>query len=69
MRKADYSILAEAIKRHGIERTGPDALPGYHYTSPDAAQGARQCAEAIASTFARFAHVDRAAFLKACGIE
>lgn len=66
MRKADYAILAEAIKKHGIERTKGH---GYHYTTAAHAEGARQCAEAIAGTFARFAHVDRTEFLKACGIE
>ena len=66
MRKADYSVLAEAIKKHGIERTENH---GYHYTTAAHAEGARQCAEAIAGTFARFAHVNRADFLRACGIE
>jgi hypothetical protein len=65
MRKADYQILAEAIKKHGIERTTGH---GYHYPTAAHAEGARQCAKAIAGTFAHFSHVDRAEFLKACGI-
>lgn len=65
MRKIDYAILAEAIKRHGIERTEGH---GYHYATAAHAEGAHRCAEAIAKTFARFAHVDRAEFLKACGL-
>ena len=65
MRKIDYQILAEAIKKHGIERTEGH---GYHYPTKAHAEGARQCAEAIAGTFARFAHVGRAEFLKACGL-
>lgn len=66
MRKADYAILAEAIKKHGIERTEGH---GYHYPTAAHAEGARQCAEAIAGTFATRAHVNRAEFLRACGIE
>ena len=66
MRKADYAVLAEAIKNHGIERTEG---PGYHCPTREHAEGARRCAEAIAHTFARFASVNRAAFLKACGLE
>lgn len=68
MRKADYQILAAAIKRHGVERTEGEAGASYHYSSAEAAKGARQCAEAIAGTFVRFASVDREAFLKACGV-
>ena len=65
MRKADYAVLTEAIKKHGIERTEGH---GYYYPTKEHAEGARQCAEAIAGTFSRFAHVNRAEFLKACGI-
>jgi hypothetical protein len=65
MRKADYAILAEAIKKHGIERSEGHC---YYYFTKAHAEGARQCAETIARTFARFAHVDRAEFLRACGI-
>lgn len=66
MKKADYSVLAEVIKKHGIERTKGH---GYHYPTKEHAEGARQCAEAIAKTFVRFAHVNRADFLRACGFE
>ena len=66
MRKADYAILAEAIKKHGIERTEGH---GYHYPTKEHAEGVRQCAGTIARTFARFARVDRADFLRACGID
>lgn len=66
MRKADYAILAETIKKHGIERTEGH---GYHYATKEHAEGARQCAEAIARTFSHFAHVDKAAFLTACGVK
>lgn len=66
MRKADYAVLAEAIKKHGIERT--EGL-GYHYPTKEHAEGARQCAEAVSRTFARFASVKREEFLRACGIE
>lgn len=65
MRKIDYQILAEAIKKHGIDCTEGH---GYHYQTKEHAEGARQCAKAIAGTFVHFAHVDRAEFLKACGI-
>ena len=65
MRKAEYAILAETIKKHGIDRTEGH---GYHYPTKEHAEGARQCAEAIARTFARFAHVNSAEFLKACGL-
>jgi hypothetical protein len=57
MRKADYEILAAAIKKHRDNQFGLN-----HH----------DCAKAIedvARTFVRFAHVDKAAFLKACGID
>lgn len=66
MRKADYAVLAEALKKHGIERTEGH---GYHYPTKEHAEGARQCAEAVAHTFARFASVNKSEFLRACGIE
>lgn len=65
MRKADYAILAAAIKKHGVENL---EVP-YHWKNKDGAIGARECAEKIARTFAHFAHVDKREFLKACGIE
>lgn len=65
MRKADYAILAETIKKHGVTNL---TVP-YHWKNKDVAIGARECAEKIARTFAQNAHVDKAAFLKACGLE
>lgn len=56
MRKIDYEILAEAIKKHRDSA----ALQGQ--------QDAAKTAENIARTFARFAHVDKAKFLRQCGI-
>ena len=63
MRKQDYAILAAAIKKHR-ENTSP-------VYQPDPLQRAAILAhsEAIARTFARFAHVDNVAFLDACGLE
>lgn len=57
MRKADYAILADAIKKHRDNALG--------LGQPDAARAI----EAVARTFARFASVDKAAFLRACGID
>lgn len=65
MRKIDYSILAETIKKHGVDNL---SIP-YHWPNENQAIGARECAEKIARTFAHFAHVDKIEFLKACGIE
>ena len=63
MKKADYAILAAAIKKHR-----ENAAPVYQ---PDSPQRAAILAhsEAIARTFARFAHVDSVVFLDACGIK
>ena len=63
MRKADYAVIAEAIRKHGIERT--EGL-GYHYLTKEHAEGARQCAEAIARQFATRAGVKSHEFLRAC---
>lgn len=65
MRKVDYQILAAAVEKHGITH----AFAPYHYDTAAHAEGARQAAERIARTFARFANVDKVEFLKACGIE
>lgn len=64
MRKQDYAILAAAIKRHGSERVDTIDYP----TEPER-EAARKCAAKIAGTFARFAHVNKDEFLKACGLE
>ena len=63
MRKVDYSILAETIKNHLEHYKNP------LFASGQLAQGGQQACTAIAYTFARFAHVDKKEFLKACGIE
>lgn len=64
MRKQDYSILAAAIKKHRDSALGYSAQAGVLEKDCEAAQ----CAEAIARTFARFAHVNAPEFLKACGL-
>ena len=62
MKKQDYAILATAIKKHGFENV-------YDFSSMDGPAAAELCAQRIACTFAHFAHVDKHAFLKACGVE
>ena len=62
MRKADYAILAEAIKKH--RETVPTYARDFTESLATLAHS-----EAIARTFARFAHVDTVAFLDACGIK
>ena len=57
MRKADYTILSDAIKKHRDNALGLGQL--------DAARAV----EAVARTFARFASVVKIAFLHACGID
>lgn len=62
MRKADYATLARIIRE-----------TREHYANPKLGDGhATQAVEAVehvARAFADAASVDRAAFLKACGIE
>lgn len=65
MKKVDYALLAETIKTHGVKNLD---VP-YHWKNRDVAIGAKECAEKIARTFSHFAHVNKAEFLKACGIE
>ena len=65
MKKQDYAILAETIKKHG----GTHARAHHCYDTPEQAKGATIAAERIARTFARFANVNKAAFLMACGID
>ena len=62
MKKQDYSILAAAIKKHGFDNV-------YDFSSMDGPAAAELCARKIASTFAHFAHVEKQAFLKSCGVE
>ena len=64
MRKQDYSVLAAAIKKHRESALGYAAQAGVSEKDCEAAR----CAEAIARTFARFAHVNAPEFLKACGL-
>ena len=64
MRKQDYAILAETIKKHGVTH----ARAPYHYDTPEQAKGAALAAERIARTFAHFANVNKTAFLMSCGI-
>ena len=66
MRKSDYAILAATINRrlndaHGLSVINPEEKRYY--------EGAINALENTAATFARFASVDKAEFLKACGIE
>lgn len=63
MRKQDYVILAAAIKKHR-----ENASPGYQ-SDPLQRAALLSHSEAIARTFARFAHVDETEFLKACAID
>lgn len=63
MKKVDYEILAAAIKK---QRDNIYFSTGY--TSPECAAILAH-SEAIARTFARFAHVDKDKFLSACGVD
>ena len=71
MRKKDYEILAASVAKHrGKAEVSRNIAQAEN--NPELARAhasAMECAEAIAQTFARFASVDKAAFLKACGIE
>jgi len=72
MRKADYAALADIIKRQRASayqsaanaraRTGPGESPEFH-------EGRASALEFVAFCFSRQASVNRAEFLKACGIE
>lgn len=63
MRKADYAALAEIIK------TAREIAQSGYELAPDISRAKfTQCA-VIAELFAARAHVNRAEFLKACGIE
>jgi hypothetical protein len=62
MRKADYTVLAAAFEKH--RATVPTCARDFTESLAVLAHS-----EAIARTFARFAHVDKAEFLKACGIK
>lgn len=72
MRKADYTILANTIRRHiasayeaaANARSGsqPGAVPEFY-------EGKAAGLEWLAECFAREASVDRDAFLRACGLK
>ena len=68
MRKIDYQALSQLVAR---VRSDADAVL-QHSDSRESrlvAQARKQAAGDIAQDFCRTASVDRAAFLKACGIE
>lgn len=67
MRKIDYQHLAEAIRKE-IE-SAKTWLSDADELNIACARGRAGAAERVAREFARTASVDRAAFLKACGIE
>lgn len=65
MRKADYAALAAIIKnqRRAAHNMAASAkIPEYY-------EGKRDALEFLADCFSRESSVDRAAFLKACGID
>lgn len=75
MRKADYAALADIIKRQRASayqsaanaRARADTdCPG---ESPEFHDGRASALELVACCFSREASVNRAEFLKACGIE
>lgn len=63
MRKADYAALAAIIKEQGDRLR--DAQNSHAW---EIAKARKDAAEDIARQFAGRASVDRAAFLRACGI-
>lgn len=64
MRKADYAALADIIKT-GIAAT----LDAPNSSAWEIARAKRRALKELAHEFAARTHVDRVAFLKACGIE
>ena len=67
MRKTDYTLLAQILrkKRDDMRR----AQNGMSERQDFAAMHSEVCARDIAIDFARAANVDKAAFLRACGID
>lgn len=66
MRKIDYAILAE-ILRAAIAHPS-DSMPAPDCGNADVRRGAVRAAHRIARNFANRASVNRAEFLRACGI-
>lgn len=66
MRKADYATLAALIKKRSDDARGMAALQPAQAVALNAQADAL---ENLALSFVRFASVNRAKFLKACGIE
>ena len=67
MRKADYAALAAIIAKKRADMTRAQSLSTCEKTRL-VALAAEQAARDIAEDFARFASVDRAQFLRACGV-
>lgn len=66
MRKADYSALAEIIKR---QRLAARNMSSSNTGTQEFCEGKTAALEMLADCFARESSVDRSEFLKACGIE
>ncbi len=69
MRKADYNALADVIREYvALGRAGA-AVEHQSAESRAECRATFETARVIAQRFSLLAHVDRSAFLKACGIE
>lgn len=72
MRKADYMLLANTVKRHiaGAYEAAATARSGSHPGAvPEFHEGKAAGLEWLADCFAREASVDRDTFLRACGLK
>lgn len=69
MRKADYELLADILKKRLATAQDNRAQFGTTTKESEYWRGAITSTTAIAERFAQSAHVDKTAFLKACGIE
>lgn len=67
MKKVDYEILAAAINKHLTNSRM--LIPMVGDTAQAQEERLIEGVTAVAHTFARFASVDKTAFLKACGID
>ena len=71
MRKADYAILSDILRRHRASayQSAANARSRDNLESAAFAEGKASALELAADCFAREASVNRVAFLKSCGIE
>lgn len=69
MKKADYATLARELRRRVAQWSPADHTAGQQFTEVQSRMSESLQAASLARYLAEHLHVDRAAFLTACGVK